>query len=144
MNKKIKYTITVLILLTIALGVYFIPQFIPDKQIQIEEKIKATNSAFTKKVLDEFSANPNRKASEISQQVCDELNQTSENPYNKNALAYTFEKNCKGCSSVEYDDSLSMVIVTTYDNKGELMARTVIKPPSFVVFTKEEQNKENE
>lgn len=141
---KIKYAIVVIILFCIALGVYFVPRIMSNKKIEIQEKIKATNAAFTKKILDEFNTNPNRKASEISQQVCDELNKTSVNPYNKNSLAYTFEKNCKGCNSVEYDDDLSMVIVTTYDNKGELSARTVIKPPSFVTYTKEDQNENKE
>ncbi len=142
MNKKTASFFAILAILIIISGIYFVPKFVQNKKIQIQEKTQATNAAFTKKVLDEFSANPNAKASEISQKICDELNKTSTNPYDKQSLAYTFETNCKSCNSVEYDDKLSMVIVTTYDEKGELTARTVIKPPSFVVFNKEEQEKE--
>ena len=52
--------------------------------------------------------------------------------------SFTFDTNCKGCNSVEYDDKLTMIILTTYNKRGDLIARTVIKPPSFVTYTKSE------
>ena len=34
-----------------------------------------------------------------------------------------------------------MIILTTYDKKGDLIARTVIKPPSFVTYNKSDDEK---
>ena len=34
-----------------------------------------------------------------------------------------------------------MIILTTFNKKGELIARTVIKPPSFVVYSIEDEEK---
>lgn len=139
MNKKIIYALTVIILVVIALGVYFIPVYLEKNEQKIIEKQKADNSAFINKVLEEFSSNPSIKASSAAQKVCDDMNKISVNPYNKKAPAYTFQTGCQACNSVEYDDNLNMVILTSYNKKGDLSARTVIKPPSFVTFNKEDK-----
>lgn len=140
MKKKIAYVIAGIIVAVICLAAVFVPKYLDEKNIQTLEKTKADNSAFTNKILEQFSLNPNIKASDAAQKVCDELNSITQNPYDKNKPAFTFERECKACISVEYDDNLSMVIVTTFDPKGDLSARTVIKPPSFVTFTKEDNN----
>jgi len=120
-----------------ALGVYYSPFFMQKQEMMAAAKIKSDNAIFTSKVLEEFAANSKTKPSEVVQKVTDELNLTSKNPYNKKEKAYTFQMNCKGCNSVEYDDNLKMVILTTYNKKGDLIARTVIKPPSYVTYTKD-------
>lgn len=132
--------LSVLALALIAAGVYFSPGFIHKQEVMKAAKIKSANAVFTSKILEEFAQNKNAKPSVVAQKVLEELNQTSKNPYNKKAPAYTFDVSCKGCNSVEYDDSLSMVILTTYNKKGELMARTVIKPPSFVTYNKNDED----
>ena len=130
--------ITTVVLAFVALGVYYSPNFMHKQETMKAAKIKADNAIFTSKALEEFAKNKSAKSSEIAQKILDELNLTTINPYNKKAPAYTFEINCKACNSVEYDDNLSMIILTTYNKKGELIARTVIKPPSFVTYTKED------
>ena len=99
-------------------------------------KIKNDNQIFISKSLEEFASDKKAKPSEIAKKVSDELNVVTVNPYNKKSQAYTFEKGCKGCNIVEFDDAMEMIILTTYDKKGELIARTVIKPPSFVTYNK--------
>jgi len=141
MNKKIIFSLVALFVVLIALASVFVPKILEKKNVEALEKTKATNEAFTNKILEQFSLNPNIKASTASQNVCDELNERTQNPYDKNKPACTFERECKACMSVEFDDNLSMVIVTTYDPKGELAARTVIKPPSFVTYNKADDNK---
>ena len=69
-------------------------------------------------MLEEFSQNKDAKPSIVTQKVADELNLIAKNPYDKKAKAYTFDINCKACNSIEYDDNLSMVILTTYNKKG--------------------------
>ena len=131
--------ITTLILAFIALGIYYSPNFMHKKEVMMAAKIKSDNAVFTSKALEEFAKDKKIKSSDVAQKVAEELNLTAVNPYNKKEAAYTFDINCtKGCNTVEYDDSLSMIILTTYNKKGELMARTVIKPPSFVTYAKED------
>ena len=125
-------------LLLIALGIYFSPNFMLEKEVMYAAKIKADNSIFTAKVLEEFAVNKEIKASEAAQKVAEELNIVTRNPYNKKMPAYTFETTCKACNSVSFDDEAQMVVVTTYNKKNELIARTVIKPPSFVNYFKYE------
>lgn len=139
MRKTVKIEITVLILAFIALGVYYIPGFNQKQEVMKAAKIKADNTVFTQKALDKFANEKNIKASIVAQTVMDELNQTAQNPYDKNTKPYTFEKECKGCNSIETDDALEMIILTTYDKKGDLIGRTVIKPPSFVTYSSKEE-----
>ena len=140
--KKIKIIEIIVVLLVIgALAIYFAPNLINKQQDMLKARIKAGNAVFASKVLEKFSTDKNIKPSKAAQSVVDELNEIEENPYDKSLPAYTFDKDCKNCNCVEYDDNLSMVIVTTYDSKGELYARTVIKPPSFVTFYKDEDKK---
>ena len=128
--------LSVIMLLLIAFGIYYSPRIWHKQEVLMAAKIKADGAVFTSKVLEEFAQNKNAKSSEVAQKITDELNKVEVNPYDKKGIAYTFEKNCKACNSVEYDDELSMIILTSYNKKGELLARTVIKPPSFVTYNK--------
>ncbi|MBQ8847788.1 MAG: hypothetical protein IJ003_02475 [Candidatus Gastranaerophilales bacterium] len=130
--------LSVILLALVGIGIYYSPNFMNKQEVMMAAKIKADGAIFTSKALEEFAANSNIKPSQVAQKVAGELNLTTQNPYNKKAQAYTFETTCKGCNSVEFDDKANMIILTTYNNKGELMARTVIKPPSFVVYSKGE------
>jgi len=132
--------LTVVIVL-VAGGIYFAPKFTVKKEAMMAAKIKTDNEIFTSKALQEFSQNKNAKPSDVAQKVCNDLNKMSKNPYDNTSRAYTFDLNCKGCNSVEYNDELTMIILTTYDKKGELIARTVIKPPSFVTYNKADDEK---
>lgn len=127
--------ITLIIALSTA-GIYFAPKFLKDKEMQTAAKIKSNNAVFTAKVLEEFAKDKNQKASEISKKVAQELNKTTKNPYNQKQDAYIFEENHPATSSVTFDDAAQMVIITSYNKNSELIARTVIKPPSFVVYSK--------
>ncbi len=131
--------ITVIALALIALGIYYTPNFLTKKDMQKIAKIKADNAMFTSKVLETFAADKKSLPSVVAKKVADELNQKSENPYNKKTPAYVFETQCKGCNCVEFDDKLEIIILSAYNNKGEMVARTVIKPPSFVTYTKEKK-----
>ena len=130
-----------LAIVLVAFGIYFSPKFNLDKEVMYAAKIKADNSIFTAKVLEEFAQNKEALASSVAQKVCDELNLIAKNPYNKKKPAYTYETTCKECNSVTYDDVEQMIVVTTYNKKGELIARTVIKPPSFVDYFKYDDKK---
>lgn len=137
-----KKTVTTVEVLTIlialsALSIYYAPRFINKQETMAAAKIKADNAVFISKSLEEFAQDKDAKPSEIAQRVSDELNIVTVNPYNKKLSAYTFEKECKACNSIEYDDAQEVIILTSYDKKGELIARTVIKPPSFVTYNKD-------
>lgn len=141
-NKKASLIeITVVSIVLIAFGIYYSPNFMHQQIVMKAAKIKADNSVFTSRALEEFAQNTSAKPTDVAKKVSEELNLTAKNPYDKKAPAYTFEANCKGCNSIECDDELSMIILTTYDKTGDLVARTVIKPPSFVVYAKDEEPK---
>ena len=131
----------VVAIVLIAVGIYYSPYFMHKQEVLMAAKINADNAMFTSKVLEEFAADKDIKPSEVAQKVADELNVTAKNPYNRTAPAFTFDAACKGCNAVEYDDKLTMVIVTTYNKRGDLMARTVIKPPSYVTYSKVDDEK---
>lgn len=130
--------ITTVAIVFIALSIYYYPHLFNNADVMAAAKIKADNAVFTSKALEEFSSNKDIKSSDVAQKVLDELNVTTVNPYNKKEKAFTFEPQCKGCNNVEYNDELKMIILTTYNKKGELIARTVIKPPSFVTYNKDD------
>ncbi len=133
--------LSVVMIVLVCVGIYYSPRLWHKQEVMMAAKIKVDNAVFASKILEEFAQNKNIKSSEVAQKITDELNKVEVNPYNKKELAYTFEKNCKGCNSVEFDDELSMVILTSYNKKGELLARTVIKPPSFVTYNKADDEK---
>ena len=135
-KKSIIACISIVMLVVVLAVAYYIPQFIDKQEVMAAAKIKADNQVFVSKSLEEFEHDKKAKPSEIAKKISDELNTITVNPYDKKSEAYTFEKDCKGCNTVEFDDSLEMIILTTYDKKGELIARTVIKPPSFVTYNK--------
>ena len=110
--------IVVLLIIFVALGIYYTPKILTSKDVKMIAKIKADNAMFTAKVLEEFNA-------------------AGKNPYNKDGLAYTFEQSCKGCNSVTYDDNFKTITIESFDKKGTFLARTVIAPPSYVTYVKE-------
>lgn len=127
---------TILIFAIIAVGIYFLPYYKNKREAQLISKIKKSNSIFTTKILEEFNKDKNIKASNAARKVAAELNAVSKNLFNKDEQAYVFDNTCTLCNSVDYNDDLSMVVLTVYDKNGELLSRTVIKPPSFVTYVK--------
>ena len=137
-----KKTVVITLFLALLVGtfVFVSPRLIQKQEVAAAAKIKTDNEIFISRALDEFAKKNPQKPSEIAQLVADELNLTAVNPYNKKEKAYTFEANCKGCNNIEYDDNVKMIILTTYNKKGNLVARTVIKPPSYVTYYKDNKN----
>ena len=133
--------IFVVILVLIAFGVYYSPNFMLNLEKKNAAKIKSDNAIFTARVLEEFAQNKNAKASDVGKKVLEDLNKTTINPYNRRKPAFTLDAICVGCSSVGFDDTNQMIVVTSYNNKKELVARTVIKPPSFVEYSKFDNKK---
>ena len=129
--------IIVLAILFVAIGIYYTPNFITKKEARKIAQIKANNAIFTSKTLEIFAADKKILPSEVVKKVTEELNATSKNPYDKKTPAFVLNKECKACNNIEFDDKLQMIILSAYNPKGELVARTVIKPPSFVTYTKE-------
>ena len=140
-QKMTAIEVFVLVIVFFAIGIYYSPNFMHKKDVMMAAKIKADNAIFTAKALEEFAQDKNAKASVIAKKVADELNVTTKNPYDKKQDAYSFDNECKSCNNVSYDDNNEMIILTTFNKKGELIARTVIKPPSFVVYSIEDDKK---
>jgi len=129
--------IVVLLIIFVALGIYYTPKILTSKDVKMIAKIKADNAMFTAKVLEEFSSDKKAVPSAIAKKIVEEFNAAGKNPYNKDGLAYTFEQSCKGCNSVTYDDNFKTITIESFDKKGTFLARTVIAPPSYVTYVKE-------
>ena len=138
MKKLTTVEIAVVLFALITFIIYLIPNIINTKDEKIISQLKASNAVFTSKVVEEFAHNKNALSSDIAKKIVEELNKTEKNPYKKDEDLYVLNKDCSACSNVEYDDSLKMIIVTTLDKNGVLVARTVIKPPSFVTYYKDD------
>ena len=133
--------VVVIAIFLCAIGIYYSPHFMHEKEAKNAAKIKSDNAIFCARVIEEFAKDKNAKASSVAKKIADNLNQVAKNPYNKKMPAYTFEKDCVGCNSITYDDNTQMITLTTLNNKNELILRTVIKPPSFVVYSKFDEEK---
>ena len=72
--------ISVLILVFIAIGIYYSPRLWRSEDVMMAAKIKAENEIFVSKALEEFSTNKDAKPSVVAQKVSDELNKTQKNP----------------------------------------------------------------
>ncbi|MBR2069161.1 MAG: hypothetical protein IJ877_05290 [Candidatus Gastranaerophilales bacterium] len=144
MKKISVIEIAVIIFALTTLIIYCIPQLKKTDEKEILAQVKASNAVFTSKVIEEFAKNKNAKPSAVAQKITEELNTTEINPYDNDTELYVFNKNCNACSNVEYDDNLKMIILTTLDKKGALVARTVIKPPSYVTYYKENKDKKEQ
>lgn len=129
--------IVTFVLLFVGIGIYTSPYFLKDQKMMKAAKMKADSSIFSARVLEEFAADKNMKASSAAKKVCEELNTVMVNPYDKKLPAFTYDLNCKACNSVEFDDNAKMITVTTYDKRGDMIARVAIVPPSFVKYEKE-------
>jgi len=141
MKKLSVVEIAVVIFAIVTLIIYLVPHFSLNNEGKISSQIKADNAVFTSKIIEEFSANKNLLPSIASKKVTEELNKIQKNPFNKGENLYILSKDELGYSNVEYDDNLKMIIVTTIDNNNSIIARTVINPPSFVTYYKDD-NKE--
>lgn len=133
--------VAVLVIIFLAIGIYYSPHFMYEKDVRNAAKIKSDNAIFCARAIEAFAKDKNIKASIVAKDVAEKLNQTAENPYNKKMPAYTFEKDCAPCNSISFDDDIQMITLSTFNKKNELILRTVIKPPSFVVYSKYEEEK---
>lgn len=136
MKKIIPRLIIIIAIVLIFVLANFIKTTIIKKEQTATEIIKENNAAFTVKVLDEYNNTINPKASDVAKKIVNEMNEKTKNPFNKKQKTFTYDLNCTNCTSVEYIDNQNSIILTTLDKKGKLIARTVIKPPSYVTYTK--------
>ena len=66
-------------------------------------------------------------------------NETCKNPFTRSESAFTIDKKCTGCVSVSYDGDTESVTVTGYGKNLDILCRTIVKPPSYVTYEREEK-----
>jgi len=137
MKKITIIEIVVVLIVLLALSLYLAPKFLNNKESKVNAQIKASSAIYTSKIIEEFSRNKNAVPSEVAKKVADELNATEKNPYDSKKPLFSISKDAEGCINIEPDDNLKMVIITTFDKKANLVARTVINPPSYVTYYKD-------
>ncbi len=140
MKKILIITSSLLFIALIICAIYYIPILKKINEEKTFELIKENNSVFISKIIEESSKNKDSLPSDIAKRIVDELNSTQKNPYDNSKEFYVLNSECSACTKVESDDALKMVIITTFDKNGLLSARTVIKPPSFVTYYKNDKD----
>lgn len=144
MKKLTVIEIAVVLFSLAALTIYFvIPHFYGNKEDKITAQIKASNAIFTSKIIEEFAVEKDPIPSIIIQKTIEELNKTEKNPYSKDEPYFQQTKDKNGCANIEYDNNLKMIIATTLDKQGNLVARIVIQPPSYVAYYKDDEEKQD-
>lgn len=139
-----KKKITKLELLTIGVLfafaiLYFLPKALIDDEKRHDAVLRVSAASYTSKVLDKFAtAGKKANINEIAQDVVDELNTLSKNPIDKKKEAFVTTKPCPGCIVVQSDTAMQSIIITGYDKNLKIVVRTVVKPPSFVTYTREQ------
>ncbi len=139
MKSKISYVeIFVLFIIFVSLGFYLVPKMMISLEQKQYGRMQTNAAMMTSKVLSYFSDNNNKLTpTEIAKKMSDEMNKLCKNPIDKKNPAYSFKTECLGCVVLTPDDKLKSIILTAKDKEGNLIARTVIQPPSFVTYLKE-------
>lgn len=134
-----KIEIVSLGIILIFLLLYFLPRVMVGDEKKQNAVLKLSAAQYTSKTLEAFStAGKKPDAALISKKIADELNQNIKNPIDKKRGVFVMDGPCPGCINVEPDNSMESVIITGYDRNLKIFVRTVIKPPSFVSYTREE------
>lgn len=141
MSKITKLEIAIIIILIICIGIYLVPYFTSSAEKRKESTLRTNAAIFTSKSLSVFSENKDVKASEVAKKTADELNKLNKNPYNKKLPAYVFENAQNGSIYIQSDDKIQTITITGYTKDGSILVRTLIKPPSFVTYEKEDKSK---
>ena len=141
MNRETKMAILIALIMLLAVFAYVSPYFINNIERK-NNKVSANAEIFTSKVLSQFNVDKNLKASVVAKQITEELNKINKNPYSKKQEAYVYENAQAGQLLVEFDDAIQTITITSYDKDKKIIIRTLIKPPSFVTYKKEEVKNE--
>ena len=140
--KKITFIeIFVIAIVLIFLTIYLYPKATLLKEQKEYGRLQTNAAMMTSKVLAEFSDNTKKHVpSEIAKSLTEELNKLVKNPIEKKNPAYSVNNECLGCVVLTADDKVKSIVLTAKDRNNELIARTVIQPPSFVTFNKDIKN----
>lgn len=142
MKKITHIEIFVLFLVFLGFAFYVVPQIMLSTEKKQYGRLQTNVAMMTSKILAEFSDNKNKKqASEIANNLAGEMNKLVKNPIDRKNAAYSINDECLGCVVLIPDDKIKTIVLTAKDKTGELIARTVIKPPSYVTFNKDLNSK---
>jgi hypothetical protein len=115
---------------------YFAPKVMLQGEQKMEDTLKLNVSNFTSKTLEQFASSERPVASEIVTNLAQELNESATNPIT-GLDAFIFGPPCAGCVVIQPDDNMGSVIITAYDKTLTIVARTVMRPPSFVTYERD-------
>ncbi len=141
-RKITKIEIFVILILIFAFSLYLYPKFFVQKEIRQNALVKTNNAICVQEVLAQFST---KKPQDVDlknavDETIKKLNALNKNPVNKKEPAFVYAQKCAGCVSLEINEPTGSITSTGYDKDLNVLARSVMKPPSFVTY----ENTENE
>lgn len=138
MKKITHIEIFVLFIVFLGFAFYLVPQIMLKTEQKQYGRLQTNSAMMTSKILAEFSDNGNKaQAGTIAKDLVQKMNETVKNPIDRKNPAYSINEECMGCVVVTPDDKIRNIVLTAKDRAGELVARTVITPPSYVTFNRD-------
>jgi len=138
-KKFSKLELLVAMLAFVFLMLYFFPKVVLNNEQKVNTALKTSAAVYTKLVIEKFSADKSLNVKSAADDISNQLNETYKNPLNKKNGIFTLGTECPGCINVYVDETMNSIIITGYDKNMKTVVRTVIKPPSFVTYEREDQ-----
>jgi len=112
------------------------PKFLKEYELKSNAIIKNNCKIATNKIIEIKNIDDLEKR---SIEIVDKLNESNTNPITKKELAFSVNKKCIGCVNIEFDKNTKSINATGYDKDLKILCRTIVKPPSFVTYEREEK-----
>ena len=113
-----------------------IPKILKEYEIKSNQIVKNNCKTI---VQDMINIKDTKMLNAKSKEYVEKYNTTYKNPITKKENAFTVDKKCIGCVSVNYDENIKSISITGYDKNLEILCRTIVKPPSYVTYEREEK-----
>ena len=136
MKKNIIITIGIIFFTIFIITLACVPKILKEYENKSNSVVKNNCKII---VQDVINIKDMKKLSEKSKEFVEKYNETYKNPITNKESAFTVDKKCIGCVSVSYDENTKSINVTGYDKDLEILCRTVVKPPSYVTYEREEK-----
>ena len=136
MNKNTIITICIIFFTAFIIFLACIPKILKDFEIKANNVVKNNCKTI---VQDLISIKDTKMLNPKAKEYVEKYNEIYKNPITNKESAFTTDKKCIGCVSVDYDEGTKSLNVTGYDKNFEILCRTIVKPPSYVTYEREEK-----
>ncbi len=136
MRKNAIITACIIVFTALVVLLACIPKILKEYEIKSNQIVKNNCKTAVQDIMDIKDI---KTLKDKSFELVKKYNETYTNPVTKKENAFTTDKKCMGCVSVIFDDNTQSLNITGYDKNLQILCRTIVKPPSFVTYEREEK-----